>query len=183
MSRTHPPIARPTAAQTFHRDQGRAGRRRLSHRLDQSGQPEHYPAGLRPGRDYQRELRRPPGAPGTTSPPRSFITSSPTINFLITCTAANRKAVRWVRRAAATMAQITFREWHPVGAEEYAYVAPDPLNPNIIYGGGRGGVSAATTVSRAKSKILRRRAATVRCAQRRCCFLPWISTCCISVHR
>ncbi len=30
--------------------------------------------------------------------------------------------------------QITFREWHPVGAEEYAYVAPDPLNPNLIYG-------------------------------------------------
>jgi photosystem II stability/assembly factor-like uncharacterized protein len=31
--------------------------------------------------------------------------------------------------------QITFREWHPVGAEEYGYIAPDPLNPNIIYGG------------------------------------------------
>jgi photosystem II stability/assembly factor-like uncharacterized protein len=31
--------------------------------------------------------------------------------------------------------QITFREWHPVGAEEYGYVAADPLNPNIIYGG------------------------------------------------
>ncbi len=31
--------------------------------------------------------------------------------------------------------QISFREWHPVGADEYAYVAPDPLNPNIIYGG------------------------------------------------
>ncbi|MGA2267756.1 MAG: glycoside hydrolase [Bryobacteraceae bacterium] len=31
--------------------------------------------------------------------------------------------------------QITFREWHPVGAEEYAYIAPDPLNPNIVYGG------------------------------------------------
>jgi photosystem II stability/assembly factor-like uncharacterized protein len=31
--------------------------------------------------------------------------------------------------------QITFREWHPVGADEYAYVAPDPLDPNIIYGG------------------------------------------------
>src|ERR1035441_3998088 len=30
--------------------------------------------------------------------------------------------------------QITFREWHPVGAEEYDYIAPDPLNPNIIYG-------------------------------------------------
>jgi photosystem II stability/assembly factor-like uncharacterized protein len=31
--------------------------------------------------------------------------------------------------------QITIREWHPVGVEEYGYVAPDPLNPNIIYGG------------------------------------------------
>jgi photosystem II stability/assembly factor-like uncharacterized protein len=31
--------------------------------------------------------------------------------------------------------QITMREWHPVGAEEYAYVAPDPLHPNLVYGG------------------------------------------------
>jgi photosystem II stability/assembly factor-like uncharacterized protein len=31
--------------------------------------------------------------------------------------------------------QITFREWHPVGVEEYGYVAPDPLDPNIVYGG------------------------------------------------
>jgi photosystem II stability/assembly factor-like uncharacterized protein len=31
--------------------------------------------------------------------------------------------------------QITFREWHPVGVEEYGYAAPDPLDPNIIYGG------------------------------------------------
>ncbi|MFL5543991.1 MAG: glycoside hydrolase [Gemmatimonadaceae bacterium] len=30
---------------------------------------------------------------------------------------------------------ITFREWNPVGVEEYGYVAPDPLDPNIIYGG------------------------------------------------
>jgi photosystem II stability/assembly factor-like uncharacterized protein len=27
------------------------------------------------------------------------------------------------------------REWHPVGVEEYGYVAPDPLNPDIVYGG------------------------------------------------
>lgn len=31
--------------------------------------------------------------------------------------------------------QITFREWHPVGVEEYGYVAADPLNPDILYGG------------------------------------------------
>lgn len=31
--------------------------------------------------------------------------------------------------------EITFREFHPVGVEEYGYVAPDPLNPNIVFGG------------------------------------------------
>jgi photosystem II stability/assembly factor-like uncharacterized protein len=31
--------------------------------------------------------------------------------------------------------QITFRDWTPVGVEEYGYVAPDPLNPDIVYGG------------------------------------------------
>ncbi len=31
--------------------------------------------------------------------------------------------------------EISFRQWHPVGAEEYGYVAPDPLHPGIIYGG------------------------------------------------
>ncbi|HYY93460.1 MAG TPA: hypothetical protein VE713_03010, partial [Pyrinomonadaceae bacterium] len=30
---------------------------------------------------------------------------------------------------------ITFRDWRTVGAEEYGYVAADPLNPNLIYGG------------------------------------------------
>lgn len=31
--------------------------------------------------------------------------------------------------------QISFRDFMGVGADEYAYVAPDPLNPDIIYGG------------------------------------------------
>ena len=31
--------------------------------------------------------------------------------------------------------QITFRDWTTVGVEEYGYVAPDPLHPNLIYGG------------------------------------------------
>ncbi len=30
---------------------------------------------------------------------------------------------------------ITFRDWRTVGAEEYGYVAADPLNPNLVYGG------------------------------------------------
>jgi photosystem II stability/assembly factor-like uncharacterized protein len=36
---------------------------------------------------------------------------------------------------------ITYREWHPIGVIEYGYVAPDPLDPDIIYGGGRSEVS------------------------------------------
>src|SRR6185436_3909433 len=31
--------------------------------------------------------------------------------------------------------QITFRDWHPVAAQEYGYVAADPLDPDIVYGG------------------------------------------------
>ena len=31
--------------------------------------------------------------------------------------------------------EITFRDWHPVGVEEYGYAAPDPLDPDLVYGG------------------------------------------------
>jgi len=36
---------------------------------------------------------------------------------------------------------INIRDWHPVATIEYGYVAPDPLDPDIIYGGGRSEVS------------------------------------------
>jgi photosystem II stability/assembly factor-like uncharacterized protein len=31
--------------------------------------------------------------------------------------------------------EITMREWHPVAAEEYGYVVPDPLDADIVFGG------------------------------------------------
>jgi photosystem II stability/assembly factor-like uncharacterized protein len=31
--------------------------------------------------------------------------------------------------------EITFRDWQPVGAGESGYIAPDPLHPEIVYGG------------------------------------------------
>jgi len=37
--------------------------------------------------------------------------------------------------------EITFRDWHPVGVIEYGYVAPDPLDQDIVYGAGRNEVS------------------------------------------
>ena len=33
--------------------------------------------------------------------------------------------------------EITVRDWHPVGAIEYGYVVPDPLDADIVYGAGR----------------------------------------------
>ncbi len=36
---------------------------------------------------------------------------------------------------------VTTRDWHPVGAIEYGSVAPDPLDPDLIYGAGRTNVS------------------------------------------
>jgi photosystem II stability/assembly factor-like uncharacterized protein len=37
--------------------------------------------------------------------------------------------------------EITFRDWHPAGVIEYGYVAPDPLDADIVYGAGRSEVS------------------------------------------
>ncbi len=31
--------------------------------------------------------------------------------------------------------EITFRDWHPVAVEEYGNAVPDPLDPDIVYGG------------------------------------------------
>ena len=30
---------------------------------------------------------------------------------------------------------VTDRDWHPAGIEEYGYAAPDPLDPDLVYGG------------------------------------------------
>jgi photosystem II stability/assembly factor-like uncharacterized protein len=37
--------------------------------------------------------------------------------------------------------EITYRDWHPVGVIEYGYVAPDPLDADVVYGAGRSEVS------------------------------------------
>ena len=48
--------------------------------------------------------------------------------------AVSRRAAQCVSPAAVTTARSN-RDWHPVAAEEYGYVVPDPLDPDIIYGG------------------------------------------------
>ena len=38
-------------------------------------------------------------------------------------------------RSRGNDGSITYRDWRPVAGSEYSYVAPDPLDPNILYGG------------------------------------------------
>ncbi len=37
--------------------------------------------------------------------------------------------------------EITFREWRPVGIQEYGEAAPDPKNPDLVYGSSRNNVT------------------------------------------
>ena len=32
--------------------------------------------------------------------------------------------------------EISYRDWFSIGGFEFCYIAPDPLNPNIVYSGG-----------------------------------------------
>ena len=69
--------------------------------------------------------------------------------------------------------QITFRDWHPVGADEYGYIAPDPLDPNIVYGSK---VHRYNKVTGEVQNVRPDAAATAMCAPHRCCFPTWTRT-------
>ncbi len=81
------------------------------------------------------------GVPGTTSRRRSFTTRSPTITFPYRVCAGQQESGSVCISSRGNDGAITFREWHPVGVIEYGYVAPDPLDPDVVYGGGRTEVS------------------------------------------
>ena len=74
--------------------EGRAGRRRLPHDLDQPGEPRHDPPRRRPGRDRSPSTAARRGAAGTTSRRRSSTTSPPTTASRTGSTAGSRRAAR-----------------------------------------------------------------------------------------
>jgi len=112
----------------------RARRRRLPHHLDQSRQSRHH----RPGRG--------PGATITVNGGKTWSSwyNQPTAQFYHVIT--DNQFPYWVyggqqesgsigTASRSDFGEITFRDWTTVGVEEYGYVAPDPLHPNLIYGG------------------------------------------------
>ena len=82
-------------------------------------------------------MARRPGAPGTTSPPRRFITSPPTIAFPIGSTARSRTRGAVGVSTWSRMGTLDFRNWEPTClAGESDTVVPDPKDGNMLYGGG-----------------------------------------------
>ncbi|MGH9476345.1 MAG: WD40/YVTN/BNR-like repeat-containing protein [Terriglobales bacterium] len=49
--------------------------------------------------------------------------------------------------------EITFHDWHPVMTQEYAEAAPDPKNPNLVYGAARTGISLYNRATGQKASV------------------------------
>ena len=112
----------------------RARRRRLPAHLDQSRttRTSSSPSPIRAR--WSRRIAARAGATGTPSPPRRCITSRPTTRFPIASAAASRTRARACVQSRSDDGEITFHDWHPVNIQEYGMAAPDPKNPDIVYG-------------------------------------------------
>ena len=132
---THRRVEVDRRRQDVHGVPRRAGRRRLPADLDQPDNPDIMLMTVRPGRGRHRERRRDvehlvQPADGAVLPRHA-----PTTRFRTASAAASRRAARRASRAAATTGRSRSASGTPVGVEEYGYVAPDPLDPDIVYGG------------------------------------------------
>ena len=134
-SPTPPPIAPTDAGKTFTAIKGAPGGDDYHTIWINPLQPRHHPARRATRAPPSPSTAARPGAPGTTSRPRSSTTSSPTTRFPYWVYGGQQESGSAGVASRGNDGQITFRDWHPVGVEEYGYVAPDPLDPNIIYGG------------------------------------------------
>ena len=103
--------------------------------------PQHYSAGQRSGRDRHRERRRDLEFLVQPADRAALPRRSPTITFPYRVCGGQQESGSVCISSRGNDGEITFREWHPVGVIEYGYVAPDPLDPDIVYGGGRTEVS------------------------------------------
>jgi hypothetical protein len=82
-----------------------------------------------------------------------------TTRFRTGCAAASRTRVPRAWTAAATTARSRFRTGSPVNIQEYGIAAPDPKNPDLVFGSQRTGVSL---YNRKTGRRPRRSAADVR---------------------
>ena len=58
--------------------------------------------------------------------------------------------------------EITFHDWHPVNIQEYGEAAPDPKNPDMVYGSARNSVSLFNRMTGQTTNVDRSRTCTGR---------------------
>ena len=97
--------------------------------------PRHHAARRRSGRGGHAQRRADVELLVQPADRADLSRVAPTTRSPIASAAVSRRADRRACRAAATTARSPIRDWLPVGVDEYGYVAPDPLNPDIVYGG------------------------------------------------
>ena len=96
--------------------------------------PDDHPVHKRPGRRHHRERRRdlelvvqPADRPAL---PRAADNAFPYRVY-----SGQQESGSAGVRSRGDDGRITFRDWQTVGVDEYGYAAPDPLDPDIVYGG------------------------------------------------
>ena len=114
--------------------QGRTGRRGLPERLDQSRQPRHLMLAadqgavisLNGGETWSNWYNQPTAALYHVAADNAF-------PYRVCSGQQESGSVCIASRG--NYGAISDRDWLPVGVDEYGYVAPDPLDPDIVYGG------------------------------------------------
>ena len=76
-----------------------------------------------------------------TSRRRRCTTSPPTTRSRIACAAASRTRAPACVASRSMDGEITFHDWHPVNIQEYGIAAPDPKDPDMVFGSARTNVS------------------------------------------
>jgi len=117
---------------------GAPGGDELPSHLDRPGESRRDAPRRRPGRDRHRQRRR--DVELLVQPAhRADVSTSPRTNAfpLPPLRGPAGKAAPRVCRAAARTARISFREWHPAGSSRSTAYGrgPDPLDPDVVYGG------------------------------------------------
>ena len=152
--------------------QGRARRRGLSERLDQSRQPRHHPARRRSGRGRHAQRRRDLELLVQPADGQFYhVTADNAFPYRV-CSGQQENGSVCVS-SRGNYGAISDRDWLPVGVDEYGFVAPDPLNPDIVYGGRTvtrfdrrtGQVSVVGPVARPRRRRWSQPGPSVRCGR------------------
>jgi len=86
----------------------------------------------RSGRNCNGERRRQRGVPGTNQPTAQMYHVNADNAFPYRLCSGQQESGSACISSRGNDGEITIREWHPVAAEEYGYVVPDPLDPDVF---------------------------------------------------